>query len=291
MTLVNGKVALVTGASSGIGEATALKLQSLGYTVYGTARRVERMAGLADRGIHTLAMDVTDEASMHAGVQQIIAAEGRIDVLVNSAGYSSYGAIEDVPIAEARRQFEVNLFGVARLSQLVLPAMRAARSGMIVNISSMSGRIWTPIGSWYDASKHALEVLSDALRVETRPFGIQVVVVQPGAIKSEWAAIAAEHLMATSKGSAYKAQTDAVAQGLRNVSGASPEVVAATVSRAVRSTRPRRRYAVTRDAKASIFLHWLLPTGAWESLIGLIIRTAARMASKGPASVSQTSWN
>ena len=128
MTLVNGKVALVTGASSGIGEATALKLQSLGYTVYGAARRVERMAGLADRGIHTLAMDVTDEASMQAGVEQIIAAEGRIDVLVNSAGYGSYGAIEDVPIAEARRQFEVNLFGVARLSQLVLPAMRRSRT-------------------------------------------------------------------------------------------------------------------------------------------------------------------
>ena len=283
------RVALVTGASSGIGKAIVGRLLSDGLRVYGAARRVDQMQDIRAQGARIVALDLTNEESMQAAVATLLEAEGRIDVLVNNAGYGLFGAIEDVPIDEARRQFEVNVFGLARLSQLVLPAMRGARSGKIVNISSMSGRIWSPIGSWYDASKHAVEVLSDALRVETRPFGIQVVVVQPGAIKSEWATIAAEQLMASSKGSAYKALTDAVAQGLRNTSGAGPEVIAAAVSRAVHSTRPRRRYTLPLDAKALIFLHWLLPTGAWESLIGFVIRTMGRMANEGPAFVRQTS--
>jgi short-subunit dehydrogenase len=283
------KVALVTGASSGIGKAIVGRLLSDGFTVYGAARRVDHMQDIRTQGAKVLALDLTDEDSMQAAVAELLGAEGRIDVLINNAGYGSYGAIEDVPIAEARRQFEVNLFGLVRFSQLVLPAMRAARSGLIVNISSMGGRIWTPIGGWYHASKHALEVVSDALRVETRPFGIQVVVVQPGAIKSEWASIAADNLTASSMGSAYKAQVDVMAQVLRNTSGASPEVVAAAVSRAVNSKQPRRRYAVPVDARAIIFLHWLLPEGAWEWLIRFILRSGARMASKGAAALSETS--
>src|SRR5215217_4048985 len=162
--------ALVTGASSGIGEATALKLQGLGFTVYGAARREDRLQELAAEGIRPLAMDVTDEASMSAGIERIIADAGRIDVLVNNAGYGSYGALEDVPLDEARRQFEVNVFGLARLTQLVLPHMRAQRDGYIVNVSSMGGRIWEPFGSWYHATKFAVEGLSDSLRVEVAPF-------------------------------------------------------------------------------------------------------------------------
>src|SRR5690349_11235995 len=153
------KVALVTGASSGIGEATALKLQALGYTTYAAARRVQRMEHLTKSGIRPLAMDVTDEESMQSGIKQILAEQGRIDVLVNNAGYGSYGALEDVPMSEARNQFEVNVFGLARLTQLVLPHMRRQRHGRIINVSSIGGRIHEPLGDWYHATKFAVEGL------------------------------------------------------------------------------------------------------------------------------------
>jgi short-subunit dehydrogenase len=249
--------------------------------VYGAARRVDQMEDIRAQGARVLVLDVTSEESMQSAVATLLKAEGRIDVLVNNAGYGSYGAIEDVPIAEARRQFEVNVFGLARLSQLVLPTMRAARAGRIINISSMGGRIWTPLGGWYHATKHAVEVLSDAMRVETRPFGIQVVVVQPGSITSEWAGIAADGLVATSNGSAYSTQVEPMAQMLRNAIGSSPDVVAAAVSRAANSRTPRRRYATPLDAKALIFLHWLLPDSLWEPLIGFVVRSAARIVGKG----------
>ena len=161
------KTALVTGASSGIGEETARTLHKLGYTVYAAARRTDRLEQLTPIGIHALTMDVTDDESMSSGIEKIIAETGRIDVLVNNAGYGSFGAIEDVPIDEARRQFEVNVFGLARLTQLVLPHMRAQRSGTIINISSIGGRFTTLLGGWYHARKHAVDALSAALRMET----------------------------------------------------------------------------------------------------------------------------
>jgi len=267
-TSSTARVALVTGASAGIGKAIVRRLLKDGWTVYGAARRTGQMADIRQEGARVLEMDVTDDASMLAGVQAMLAAEGRIDALVNNAGYGSYGAVEDVPIDEARRQFEVNVFGVARLTQLVLPPMRKARSGTIVNITSMGGRIWMPIGGWYHATKHALEVLSDALRVETRPFGINVVVVQPGAIQSEWAGIAADNLEKTGKGSVYQDSIGPMARALRNYGkAASPDVVAAAVARAVQSPRPKRRYATPMDAKALIFLHWLLPDSLYEALL------------------------
>ena len=179
------KVALVTGGSSGIGEATAVKLQELGYTIYAAARRVQRMEHLSTSGIRPLAMDVTDDESMQSGVKQILAEAGRIDILVNNAGYGSYGALEDVPLSEARNQFEVNVFGATRLTQLVLPSMRQQHSGTIVNVTSMGGRIYTPLGAWYHATKFALEAISDCLRIEVEPFGINVVVIEPGGINTE----------------------------------------------------------------------------------------------------------
>ncbi len=267
------KVALVTGASAGIGKAIVRRLLSDGWVVYGGARRVDNMADIGSEGAKVLSLDVTDEASMQAAVDQLLAAEGRIDALVNNAGYGSYGAVEDVPIDEARRQFEVNVFGLARLSQLVLPSMREARSGTIVNITSMGGRIWTPIGGWYYATKHAVEVLSDAMRVETRPFGIRVVVVEPGAIESEWAGIAASNLQEHSKDSVYNTAAEGMAKMLTKYSwAAGPEVVATAVSKAVNSRRPRRRYATPMDAKLFILCHWLLPDWIWERAIALIIR-------------------
>ena len=267
------KVAMVTGASAGIGKSIVRQLLTDGWIVYGCARRVEGMSDIASEGARTLFLDVTDADSMPAAVEAVLAAEGRIDALVNNAGYGSYGALEDVPISEAKRQFEVNVFGAIRLVQLVLPTMRAAGSGTIVNISSMGGRIWMPIGGWYHATKHSLEVLSDALRVETRPFGIRVVVVQPGAIRSEWSGISAKNLRASSVATVYGALVEPMARILEEYSIASePEVVAQAVSRAVNSRSPRRRYATPRDAKVLIFLRWLFPDWAWE----LLLRTALR---------------
>ena len=145
------------------------------------------MAELATAGAALLKLDLTDDASIVAAVNAIKSEAGRIDVLVNNAGYGSYGALEDVPLSEGRRQFEVNVFGLARLCQLVLPMMRAQKSGKIVNITSIGGKIWEPLGGWYHATKFAVEGLSDCLRVEVAPFGIDVIVIEPGAIRTEWA--------------------------------------------------------------------------------------------------------
>ena len=266
------RVVLVTGASSGIGEDTARRLQALGYIVYGAARRTDRLQALAADGIRPLAMDVTDDASMSAGVNRILEETGRIDVLVNNAGYGSYGAIEDVPIDEARRQFEVNVFGLARLTQLVTPHMRTRGSGTIINISSIGGRLTTPLGGWYHATKYAVEALSDALRIELAPFGIDVVVVEPGGIRTEWASIAADHLAATAEGRAYAAQIRAVAGAMRSESNARryspPEVIARTVGKIVTARRPRTRYAVGFMARPLIAARRFLPDRAFDQLIG-----------------------
>ena len=266
------RTALVTGASSGIGEDTARKLQALGYIVYGAARRTDRLQALTADGIRPLAMDVTDDASMSAGVNRILEETGRIDVLVNNAGYGSYGAIEDVPIDEARRQFEVNVFGLARLTQLVSPHMRAQGSGTIINISSIGGRLTTPLGGWYHATKYAVEALSDALRMELRPFGIDVVVVEPGAIRTAWWSIAADHLEATAEGSAYADQIRAVAGAMRSESNqrrfSPPVAIARTVGKIVIARRPRTRYAVGFMAGPLIAARRVLPDRAFDQLIG-----------------------
>ena len=265
------KTALVTGASSGIGEETARTLHKLGYTVYAAARRTDRLKQLTNVGIHALTMDVTDDESMTSGIEKIIAETGRIDVLVNNAGYGSYGAIEDVTLDEARRQFEVNVFGLGRLTQLVLPHMRAQRSGTIINISSMGGRLTTPLGGWYHATKHAVEALSDALRMETAPFGIDVVVIEPGGIRTEWSGIAADHLEETAEGSAYASQIKAVANSMRSESTnkrqSPPSVIADTVEKIVTARKPRTRYVVGFAAKPLVTLRRLLPDRAFDRVI------------------------
>jgi NAD(P)-dependent dehydrogenase (short-subunit alcohol dehydrogenase family) len=270
-TTTQQKVALVTGASSGIGQATALRLHDAGFVVYGVARRTDRMQELRDRGINTLAMDVTDDESTTVGIKQILAEAGRIDVLVNNAGYGSYGAVEDVPLEEARRQFEVNLFGAARLIQLVLPGMRTRRGGTIINISSMGGKIYTPFGAWYHGTKFALEAVSDCLRLETKPFGIDVVVIEPGGIRTEWSGIAADHLRETSGHGAYADQATAVATAFGSEAMAKrsspPEVVAKTVTKAATSRRPKTRYAVGSGAKPLIFLRRWLPDRGYDAFI------------------------
>lgn len=176
------KVALVTGGSSGIGEVTALQLHDAGFTVYAAARRTDLMAGLEKTGVRTVALDVTDEASANRAVEYVLAESGRIDVLVNNAGYGSYGAVEDTPLDEAQAQLDVNVLGLARMTQLVVAGMHERNSGTIVNISSMGGRFATPLGGWYHASKYAVEGLSDAMRLELAQFGVDVVIIEPGSI-------------------------------------------------------------------------------------------------------------
>jgi len=275
----------VTGASSGIGESTALKLKDLGYTVYGAARRVERMTALADQGVHILKMDVTDDASMVAGIEAIIADTGRIDVLVNNAGYGSYGAVEDVPMSEAKYQFEVNIFGLARLTQLVLPHMREQKSGYIVNVSSVGGKIYEPLGAWYHATKFAVEGLSDSLRLELKPFGVHVVVIEPGAIATEWSAIAADGLVKTSGHTAYAEQARNSAAVLNMTDGnprlaSPPSVIAKAIAKAVTARRPRTRYAVGGGAKPVLFLRSMLSDHAFDAVISRAFRTVGKRAAK-----------
>ena len=274
-------VALVTGASSGIGKATALRLAALGFTVYAAARRVERMADLADHGIHVESLDVTDDGSMVTVIDKIMSEQGRIDILVNNAGYGSYGAVEDVPIAEARRQFEVNVFGLARLTQLVLPHMRAQRDGYIVNISSMGGKIWEPLGGWYHAAKFAVEGLSDCLRAEVAEFGIKVVIVEPGSITSEWAAISADNVEAISADTPYRNQAKLIARALRQSDtsflASKPEVVAEAIGNAVQRTKPRTRYPVGGGARIFLFAERMLTDRGFDRFIRLAYRTAGRL--------------
>ncbi|MBL0887141.1 oxidoreductase [Myceligenerans indicum] len=267
------RVALVTGGSSGIGADAALRLQDAGYTVYAAARRIDRMSALRNAGVRVLGLDLTDDASIRDAVDEIVRTSGRIDVLVNNAGYGSYGAVEDVPLAEARSQIEVNVFGLARLTQLVLPHMRARRSGTVINISSMGGRFVTPLGGWYHASKFAVEALSDALRLETAQFGIRVVVVEPGSIRTEWGAIAAQGVQETSGAGAYSAMADGVAATLaassqpdaRMTSG--PEVIGRTIVKIATARRPRTRYRIGFGAAPLVFLRRLLPDRAFDALI------------------------
>ncbi len=269
------KTVLVTGASSGIGEAIARRLLADGYRVYAAARRLERMAALSAAGAKLLSLDVTDEASMSAAIEAIVSGDGRLDVLVNNAGYGSYGALEDVPLEEGRRQFEVNVFGLARLTQLALPIMRRQGAGKVVNITSIGGKMYEPFGSWYHATKFAVEGMSDCLRVELEPFGIDVIVIEPGAIKTEWSAIAREHLLKYSGQGAYAqgAQMHArlLAAADAGASPSPPEVVAKTVARALAAARPRTRYATGAGAVPILALRWLLSDRMFDRLmLGLV---------------------
>jgi NAD(P)-dependent dehydrogenase (short-subunit alcohol dehydrogenase family) len=265
------KVAFVTGASAGIGEATARALLAAGYTVFAGARRLDRMAGLAALGATLLKLDLTDDASTVAAVEAIKSGAGRLDVLVNNAGYGSYGALEDVPLNEARRQFDVNVFGLARLCQLVLPTMRAQKSGKIVNVTSIGGKIWELLGSWYHATKYAVEGLSDCLRVEVGRFGVDVIVIEPGAIRTEWAGIAREGLLAMSGNGAYAEQAKRHARLLAGAETSSlaspPAVVAKTILRAVSARRPKTRYATGGGARTILLLRKILPDRMFDRLM------------------------
>lgn len=268
--VIMSKVVLITGASSGIGSATAKELAKEGFIVYAVARRVERMEDLKSNGIRPICLDLTNEESMVNCVETILKEEGRIDILVNNAGYGSYGAIEDVPMEEARRQFDVNVFGMARLIQLVTPSMRENHYGKIVNISSMGGKIWTKFGGWYHATKFAVEGLSDCLRIELAPFGIDVIVVEPGGIKTDWGVIAANNLKKTSEGGAYAALANKAAEGMiKSYSGnlTKPEKIANTIKKAVITKRPKTRYLTGFMAKPMVITHKIFGDRVYDWVI------------------------
>jgi NAD(P)-dependent dehydrogenase (short-subunit alcohol dehydrogenase family) len=268
------KAVLITGCSSGIGRATALRLARGGHTVYATARRPESIAELADAGCRTLALDVTDEASMQAAVAEVERSEGAVGVLVNNAGYSQSGAIETVPLQAVRRQFETNVFGLVRLTQLVLPKMRAQRWGKIVNVGSMGGRLSFPGGGHYHATKHALEAISDALRFELRGFGIDVVLLEPGLITTEFgeAATASMTEIKSSDEDPYAhfnatvgAVTKDAYDGPMRRLGAGPDRVAKVIERAITRSRPPARITITPSAKLTIAARHLFSDRAWDA--------------------------
>jgi len=253
------KIILITGATSGIGLATAKSLVQGGHCVYGTYRSDSDESILVENKVLPLKADMTDEASLKTAVQKIISEKGRIDVLFNNAGYGLFGPIEEVSIEAARKQFEVNLFGLARLTQLVLPHMRKQGEGVIINTSSMGGKIYTPLGAWYHATKYALEGWSDCLRLEVKQFGIKVVIVEPGGIQTQWGAIAADNIAAVTKQGPYAKMGNAVAMSLRKRYAAdgslsSPQVIADVIVGAVSARRPKTRYVAGAFARPLLLL-------------------------------------
>ncbi len=270
------KAVLITGCSSGIGHATALRLVRSGWKVYATARRPESISDLREAGAETLALDVTDEASMRGAVEHVEQAEGAVGVLINNAGYSQSGAIETVPLEAVRRQFETNVFGLVRLTQLVLPKMREQRWGKIVNVGSMGGRLSFPGGGHYHATKHAVEAISDAMRFELRGFGIDVVLLEPGLITTEFGEAATASMADTTIAgddpyanfnTTVGAVTKGAYDGPMKLLGGGPGRVAKTIERAIKRRNPPARITITPSAKLTIGLRRILPDRAWDAMM------------------------
>ncbi len=267
------RTVLITGCSSGIGEATAARLARTGWSVYATARKPETLSDLAAAGCRTLALDVTSEASMSAAVDTVLNESGRIDALVNNAGYSQSGAVETLDLDDVRRQFETNVFGLMRMCQLVLPSMREHREGRIVNISSMGGRLVFPGGGAYHATKYAVEALSDALRFEVAGFGIKVVLVEPGLITTNFenAAVASMEGNADGPYAEFNAEvakaTKEVYSGPMRRLGGGPDAVAKVIEKSLDARRPRIRYTVTPSAKLSIRSRNLMGARGWDAML------------------------
>ena len=253
------KTILITGASAGIGKATALKLINEGHIVYGTARRLNQMKDLVSAGGKALKLDVTNEQDIVKGVKKIIKEQGKIDVLVNNAGFGIYGPIEEIPISEAKRQFEVNIFGLARITKEVLPHMRKNNSGTIINISSVGGKTYTALGAWYHATKHALEGWSDCLRLEVKEFGIKVVIIEPGLIATEFGEMMLENLKKVPGKGAYGNLINSIMKAteayMKKSNAASPpSVIADVISKAISTNEPKTRYAAGKLAKPLLFI-------------------------------------
>lgn len=270
------KVILVTGASSGMGKDAALTLLERGHTVYGAARRVEQMKDLVEKGGYALKMDVTSKDQIVDAVQEIMKEQGKLDVLVNNAGYAVYGSVEDITMEEARRQFDVNIFGVARLTKEVLPHMRSAGKGTIINLSSMGGRIYTPFGAWYHATKHAMEGWSDCLRVELEPFNIKVAIVEPGAIETEFSEVMMQPMIDRSKGSPYEPYVNNFVKNGESMesNGSPPSLISKIIVEASESRRPKRRYLAGATAKPLVYMRRWLGDGVYDFIMLRLIKSS-----------------
>jgi short-subunit dehydrogenase len=269
-------VALVTGASSGMGKVIATRLIEEGFKVIAAARRTEQMMDLKKLGAEIFALDISNEEGISSAVDEIEEKFGGVDVLVNNAGFGLYGAVEDVPLADARYQFEVNLFGLARLTQLLLPGMRKKGAGKIINITSMGGKIYTPLGAWYHASKHALEGWSDCLRLELADKGIQVVVIEPGIIRTDFGSVLSKHLRKYVGRSAYSDLTKKVADSTDRYTekqlGSSPAIIAETVAKAVNARCPKTRYADGQYAKMTIFMRKWFGDRVYDKMVMTMLK-------------------
>lgn len=269
------KAVLITGCSTGIGRATAERFAKDGWVTYATARKPETLEELKSVGCRTLALDVCDEDSMVAAVEQVEREEGAVGVLVNNAGYSLTAPIEAASMDDIRRQFDTNVFGLARMAQLVLPGMRNQGWGRIINVSSMGGKVTFPGMGYYHGSKYAVEAISDALRYEVRPFGVKVVLVEPGLIKTGFAETLTGHAAAAIPADSpyadfHKGVTEKSAnayEGFMGRFGVGPEAVASVIEKAVTSSRPRARYVVTLGAKATKLTHAVLPDSGWDLMM------------------------
>lgn len=265
------KVILITGASSGMGKESAKALIEQGHTVYTVARRIDQMQDLKALGGYPIQMDVTKESDIRNVVDTIIQKEGKIDVLWNNAGFGLYGSIEDVPIDEARKQMEVNVFGMAAMTQTVVPYMRKANSGTIINTSSMGGKMYFPMGAWYHASKHAAEGLSDCLRLELKPFNIKVVVLEPGFIATEFGSVLLRQFDKLPKDSAYKNMMDKIAKGTADAAkgngSSKPSVISDAILKIVNSNNPKTRYKVGKFSKMMPWMRIYLGDKMFDKIV------------------------
>ena len=270
------KTVLITGASSGIGKETAKKLIEEGYTVYTAARRVEKMEDIKTLGGIPIKMDITKDDEVVATVEQIKQSHGGVDILINNAGFGSYGSVEETTIDDARYQFEVNLFGLARLTQLVLPYMREHKAGKIINVSSAGGKIYVPLGAWYIATKHALEGWSDCLRFETKPFNIDVIIIEPGAIATEFGDVYVEPMLKRSGHGPYRELANLLAKFSHNLQTnpndmSPPSVIANTISKAIKARHPKTRYVAGKLAKPLLFVRKLGGDRFYDWVLGRMI--------------------
>lgn len=276
MNKVQNQVVLITGASSGMGKAFTRALLKQGAIVYSVARRVEAMHDLAELGARILKMDITNQQQVDEVIQHIEKETGGIDILINCAGFGLYGAMEDTSIEDARYQFEVNIFGLAYLTQKVIPSMRQKRSGRIINISSMGGKIYTPMGSWYHASKHALEGWSDCLRLELKPFNIDVVLIEPGAIATEFADVMVKPLIKRSGFGAYSKMANAVAnathESVQKGNLSDVQVVVDMLMKAVQADHPKTRYVGGKYAKLMIFVRKWFGDRIFDKMVMSVVK-------------------
>ena len=275
-----GKVILITGASSGIGKDTALNLIKEGHIVYGAARRISKMKDIVEAGGYSIKMDILNNEDVDKAVDRVISEHKRIDVLVNNAGYGLWGAVETISIDEAKRQFDVNIFGLAYLTKKVIPLMRNQKSGKIINMSSMGGKVYTPFGAWYHATKYALEGWSDCLRIELKSFGINVILIEPGVIKTEFQDVMMDSTVERSIGTPYEKKLKALEKATQEMYargiGSPPSVITKLIIKAINSPNPKRRYVGGLFAKPMLFIKKWFGDKMYEKAIMSQIKKAKK---------------